>query len=156
MKQTARSDERAKLTRALTTARKSRGLSQQTLATAAGVSVAVVSKLEQGRWTRSPDAITLAKIGAALGMTGDELLSGLERRSPSVKRRGEWMQAAKDKRLTVSIPHAEPLADAGALAGRRIRIEGRVKHEDRKDVARSGYLVVIVERAEIELGPQGS
>jgi hypothetical protein len=89
-------------------------------------------------------------------MTGDELLSGGERRSSSVKRRGEWIEAAKNKRLTITIPHGEQLADAGALAGRRIRIEGRVKEEDRKDVARSGYLLLYVERSEIELGPKGS
>jgi transcriptional regulator with XRE-family HTH domain len=156
MTQTARSDERARLTRALTTARKSRGLSQQALATAAGVSVAVVSKLEQGRWTRSPDAITLGKIGEALGMTVDDLLSDAERstdaRPSPAKRRGDWITAAKGKRLTISIPHAEQLVEAGALEGRRIRIEGRVKEEDRRDVARSGHLIVIVERAEIELG----
>lgn len=55
--------------------REGAGLSQQALATAAGLSISVVTQLEQGNRS-DPRVSTAAALACALGVTVDEMLAG--------------------------------------------------------------------------------
>jgi transcriptional regulator with XRE-family HTH domain len=55
--------------------REGAGLSQQALATAAGLSISVVTQLEQGNRS-DPRVSTAAALASALGVTMDEMLAG--------------------------------------------------------------------------------
>jgi transcriptional regulator with XRE-family HTH domain len=67
--------------------REAAGLSQQALATAAGLSISVVTHLEQGK-KADPRISTVAALAGALGVTVDRLLAEAdEPTAPAPKRR---------------------------------------------------------------------
>lgn len=69
--------------------RKASGLTQQALATAAGLSMSLVIHLEAGRIT-DPRASTLRALAKALGTTVDGLLAdGVEEQPKKRKRKGD-------------------------------------------------------------------
>jgi transcriptional regulator with XRE-family HTH domain len=64
--------------------REARGLSQQALAVAAGLSISVVTQLEQG-FKADPRLSTAAALAEALGVTVDELLREAGEKAPADK-----------------------------------------------------------------------
>jgi transcriptional regulator with XRE-family HTH domain len=80
--------------------REAAGLSQQALAAAAGLSISVVTQLEQGA-KADPRVSTAAALAAALGVTMDELLATASE-EPVAKRRSERIDspAARFRRNT--------------------------------------------------------
>lgn len=67
------------LARAVASARESAGLLKSQLADMAGVSRSSITRIEAGEITR-PDAVTLARIARALGVSVDSLLCPPARR----------------------------------------------------------------------------
>jgi transcriptional regulator with XRE-family HTH domain len=72
------------------------GLSQQALATVAGLSVSIVSQLEQGT-SQDPRLSTLAALAKALSVTLDELAREGEEEAPATKPKGSSRKAEKGK-----------------------------------------------------------
>jgi transcriptional regulator with XRE-family HTH domain len=75
------------LARRLKQLREAAGMSQQSLAVAAGLSVGMVSQIEQGR-RENPRVATLTVLADVLGITLDDLMSGGEQK-PRRKRGGK-------------------------------------------------------------------
>jgi transcriptional regulator with XRE-family HTH domain len=66
--------------------REAAGMSQQALAVAAGLSISVVTGLEQGT-KADPRVSSVAAIAAALGVTVDELVASTEEKAVAKKQR---------------------------------------------------------------------
>jgi transcriptional regulator with XRE-family HTH domain len=79
--------------RELTRIREERGLSQQTLADASGVNKATINQIERGR--RSPNARTLEKLAAALGVEMGDFFPLAQSPLPldEIAREWGWKQA---------------------------------------------------------------
>jgi transcriptional regulator with XRE-family HTH domain len=101
----------ASLAAALQAARKSRGLSVSALAEGAGVSRAMIAKVERGE--AQPTAVLLARLANALGMTLSELVSRAEDGGGRLVRAADqptWTDPASGyRRRTVSPASGRPL-----------------------------------------------
>ena len=64
--------------------REAAGMSQQALAVSAGLSISVITQLEQGQ-KADPRISTVAALAQALGVTVDELLREEEKPAPSAE-----------------------------------------------------------------------
>src|SRR5688572_15859053 len=95
----------------LQAARKSRGLSASALAESAGVSRAMIGKVERGE--AQPTAVLLARLASALGMTLSELVSRAEDGGGRLVRAADqptWTDPASGyRRRTVSPASGRPL-----------------------------------------------
>jgi transcriptional regulator with XRE-family HTH domain len=101
----------ASLAAALQAARKSRGLSVSALADGAGVSRAMIAKVERG--DAQPTAVLLARLANALGMTLSELVARAEDGGGRLVRAADqptWTDPASGyRRRTVSPASGRPL-----------------------------------------------
>jgi transcriptional regulator with XRE-family HTH domain len=101
----------ASLAAALQAARKSRGLSVSALAEGAGVSRAMIAKVERG--DAQPTAVLLARLANALGMTLSELVARAEDGGGRLARADDqpvWTDPASGyRRRTVSPASGRPL-----------------------------------------------
>jgi transcriptional regulator with XRE-family HTH domain len=99
------------LAAALQTARTSRGLSVSALAESAGVSRAMIGKVERGE--AQPTAVLLARLAGALGMTLSELVARAEDGGGRLVRAADqptWTDPASGyRRRTVSPASGRPL-----------------------------------------------
>ncbi|GAA0898806.1 helix-turn-helix domain-containing protein [Pseudonocardia zijingensis] len=99
------------LAAALQEARKARGLSVSALAEGAGVSRAMIGKVERG--DAQPTAVLLARLAHALGMTLSELVARAEDDGGRLARAADqpvWTDPASGyRRRTVSPPGGRPL-----------------------------------------------
>ncbi len=99
------------LARSVREAREARGLSPQALADLAGVSRAMVVKVERG--ASSPTAQLLARLSGALGLSLSELIARSERPGGRVARRDDqpvWVDPTSGyRRRAISPPSAGPL-----------------------------------------------
>ena len=83
----------------LRSVRRSRGLSQQDLATLAGVTASAISQAERAE--RGLSLATLVRLSAALGITIDELLQGEDQELYRIGRRTEDPQRGLDRTLAL-------------------------------------------------------
>jgi transcriptional regulator with XRE-family HTH domain len=76
------------LVRRIRELREAAGMTQQALAVAAGVSISVVTKLEQGQ-NEDPRVSTLQALARALGVKVDDMLAGQGETTPKRGARGK-------------------------------------------------------------------